>query len=215
MSAEEIAEGRARLAALLPQAREDAKMMQMPENLSPLAGATLAGLTEAHFDALVVVPGERGGWHCDLLFVGRPPGVPNSMGSPVAMPFHTREDAEAFAPGLLASVLSMIAAGQPEQEPVFWLHGTVLHLSRETLAVGAEFARQLGMEADGAAIGLARRLRELGLAERCEPEDIDRLSHEQRKVLSSTLHAAAVCGVFVWPLRQPREPNERTARERL
>lgn len=105
-------EGRRCLAELLPRAREIACEDQAP--LSPTAPHVAAafrdnGFRLADLEAIMIyeAPADQpAGWHADIVFARELPPIGNTIGTKVASPCRTREEAEATALQLLAGVVT-------------------------------------------------------------------------------------------------------------
>ena len=99
--------GRALLRDLLPAAREAAGTQEHPLAItSGVAKASAPYLREDNFEAIVIYPAPLGGFHCDLLLKKTPPGVANTMGSPVAKPLPSREAALDYAHTILTAMVA-------------------------------------------------------------------------------------------------------------
>lgn len=224
---EQLWEGQRRLQRMLPEALAEAGRVEArgggPTAHSPLAQAAASYATVDNFRALVVHEGPRGGYHCDLVFKSVPPGVANAMGSPAAMPFPSKFEAEEYGKGLLALVIRLgrqvgdkIKAGPPS----FWLHEFAIQIPADILAQGQAWldANPGDMDRKVAERNLEWRLRELGLAEGCTDEQLTALRGDpvRRPALMGTITAAMLFGVFTWPLREHQAPQEgRSASIRL
>lgn len=213
--------GQRRLRELLPAARaRKGELANRPEELSALALAVLPHISEDNFDSLIIYEADRGGWHADLLLKDTPPGVSNAFGSPMAMPFRTRHEAEEFAVMLLASLLSMADARDRGEikagPPTFGLHSFTIPLDPKKLELIASLmAAGRDLSQADVNVGLHRTLERLGMLHSVTEEQFDGLSREDRALLLSALHAAAVQGVFTWPPLTARPPGDKSALERL
>lgn len=207
--------GRRRLRDLLPAARAKVRAGYSLENPSPLARAFGVHVREDNIDAVVVHPGPKGGWHCDVLLRDVPPGVPNCIGSPIATPFHTEREAEAYAVDALALALAMErdrkAGALPLGKPVFWLHDLTLELSPDVLQRAAKVRQEsFDMTRDDVIAGLRRTLSRLGLEHDATLEQVEALPEMDRVLLAANLHGAAACGLFTWPPRMDAPPGDET-----
>lgn len=79
--------------------------------VSMLAQSMLPHLKKNSLKALHIYEAVLGGWHADLELRGMPTGINRMLGTPVASPCDTREEAENFGYHLVATVLSMIESG--------------------------------------------------------------------------------------------------------
>jgi hypothetical protein len=75
---------------------------------SDVGKALTPHLRKNSFKALHVYQGELGGWFADVELKGMPPGIPRIMGTPVALPFETREEAEEAGEMILLTLLATI-----------------------------------------------------------------------------------------------------------
>lgn len=75
---------------------------------SDIGKALAPHLRKNSLKALHIYQGELGGWYADIELKGMPPGIPRIMGTPVALPFETREEAEAAGDMLLLTLLATI-----------------------------------------------------------------------------------------------------------
>ena len=93
-----------------------------------LGRATLPHLSAENLEAVLISPAPCGGFHADLVFTAVPPGISNTLGTPVSTPEPTRQAAEAVAVRILALLLHrnrLDLAPSPDPERViFQLHGT-------------------------------------------------------------------------------------------
>lgn len=213
-------EGVERLRRLLPDAR--AKIKNTPslrtEMRSGLAKAMSTHLREDKIQAVVVYPAPLGGWHCDVLFRDMPPGVPNTMGTPVGMPLATRDDAEKHGLDLLVAVLQMCmeseASGEEEADPTFLLFGATITLNQQVinLLVAADPEALNGYGSKQAAI---QRIREVldraipGLDHENFEAKFNSATREQQMAIFTVLHIAALSGVFAYPPREDGTPEGR------
>lgn len=207
-------EGRLRLHDLLPWAREQAAR-KISEGLvltSNLAKTLGPYIREDNLEALVVRPGPRGGWHADILFKSVPPGIPDSLGSPVQTPLRTREDAMEYAKGLLLDILvaAKRPATKPELQAVFelldWEVPLVPVILQTMTAISGGEARYPSKEFAAARIGEA--IAQL-FPDGFSPERYRALSSDGQATFQSVLHMAALTGVFRYPalVDQPPPPD--------
>jgi len=100
-----------------------------------LGGATASHVREDRIDAVLVYATALGGWHCDVVLKGTPPGVPNTLGTPVGRPLATREEAERHGLHLLVTVLLIERRNRESkaapESPVFLLCNAALRLRPE------------------------------------------------------------------------------------
>jgi uncharacterized protein with GYD domain len=125
--------GRRLLRELLPWARAEARKDEAKfEATSALGKATVPYVTLANLDALLITEAPLGGWHADVVFKFTPPGVPNTMGTPVERPLRTRQEAEEVGKRLLVSMCVMAASNEvakaPAPDPAFLLNGYAFKL---------------------------------------------------------------------------------------
>lgn len=93
-----------------------------------LGRATLPHLRVENLAAVLISPAPFGGYHADLVFTGVPPGICNTLGTPVSTPEPTCEAAEATAVRILALLLHrnrlVLAPSSDPEQVIFQLHGT-------------------------------------------------------------------------------------------
>ncbi len=206
------AKGRRLLRELLPWAREKAREDPWePEMSSPLANATTPYMTEANLDALMIYPAPKGGWHADIVFKTVPPGIPNSIGTPVGSPARTRDEAEKIAKHMLVAVLCVAARNRDPAAavPVFTLHGWVFKLFPDlfqlTLAMMPQYANGYGSPLQAAG-RVEAKLDEL-CPEGFDGDAFNKWPEEKKVILLTTLHIAALSGLYVYPMRQDGPPD--------
>lgn len=220
MSDDHYRQGRRRLRELLPWARAEARKPGYADSeikeQSALGRASFSHVTEDNLDALVIYPAPLGGWHADLVLKHVPPGVPNTIGSPVGSPFPTRSAAEDGAKKTLVMMLVTAARNRASPAaslpPVFILYGWSMDLLpalfEEALALFPDRADGYGSKEAAAA-----RIEET-LAALC-PAGFDGVafndwSHGDKVALMTVLHIAALSGVFAYPLRRDAPPASET-----
>ena len=203
--------GRRLLRDLLPWARAMAKKELARDGarfeFGALGRAQAEHIKEENLDALMIYPAPLGGWHSDILFKNLPPGVPNSMGSQVAHPLRTRDEAEAHGKRLLLSCLLIeqrFAATVEPSGPAFLLFGLEVRLVPEMLEMIEKLAPKLYTYERA-----ANRLTETVAA--CFPNGCDEaryraLSRDDQSLLMFCIHIAAVSGIFAFPLRRDGPP---------
>lgn len=206
----DIRAGRRRLRELLPWARaEAAKGTGRFELKSTLAKATAAYVTEDNLDALIIYPAPLGGWHADMLFKKVPPGVPNTMGTPVEKPCRTRAEAEEAAKAILVMMLTMAQQAQPPAPPVFMLHDFDVRLLPEAIEAAAQAFpdEPHAYESKEHAIERIEAVLAALFPEGFSGERFDALDLPNKARFLSVLHIAAVTGVFVYPPRRDKSPE--------
>lgn len=210
MTPEEYRQGRRRLRDLLPAAKAAvANDEGEVRATSAIATAMRGNVTEANFDAVVVVPAPLGGWHCDLMFKDVPPGVPNAIGSPVETPFRTRAEAEAHAKILLVTMLKLLQLPKGDPTPVFQLYGCAFKMLPEAVE---SVRRVLGDDelAYGSREVAIERIRDI-LTELCPTGfNVDDFNKRwppiARAKLLTVLHMSVLSGVFRYPPRMDKPP---------
>lgn len=214
----DFARGRRLLRELLPWACAEARKADVKfTSSSALGAATSAYVTQDNLDALMITPAPLGGWHADVVLKHTPPGVPNTMGTPVERPLRTRQEAEETGKRLLVMMCVMAAKNgatkAPPPDPAFLLHGCAFTL------LPAFYELSLALMPEGAGGpdgGYASKERAI---ERIE-ETIGRLYpggfnmkvwKESNRVtkteLLTVLHIAALTGVFAYPPRRDATPS--------
>lgn len=215
-TAAEFNQGVRRLRDLLPWARSqlrkiDADPALHEMHLGPLALAVRPHVREDNFESLVIYPAPLGGYHTDLFLRKIPAGVPNSLGSPVANPLATKQEAEAVAKSLLIAALSIAMQAphdSPAAHPTFLFYDGLFRLDERIL----EFGDKVGGSCFGTAGMRAacidrfdRLVAELfpgGFSEDvCEALPTDAMAK-----LSAAAHAAALNGIFAYPSRKDAPP---------
>lgn len=211
----DFARGRRLLRELLPWARAEArKETGSVELKSALGRETAAYVREDNLDALLIYPAPLGGWHADVVFKRVPPGIPNSMGSPVERPLRTRREAEDVGKLLLVNMLRMARMEKSSGSPVFLLQGAAFTLPLEMYeaALGA-FPEGAGGSNGGyhSKEHAIRRIEET-LAELCPGGFSVKAFNEEwdqgRKAeLMSVLFIATLTGVYAYPPRRDATPS--------
>jgi hypothetical protein len=202
--------GRHRLRQLLPWARAEARKGHRTELQSMLAMGQAKYMVETNFDALIIYPAPLGGWHADLT-LNVPPGVPNSIGSPVAEPLLTRADAMEKAKQLLVVGLQIAAdqALMSDGKPVFLLYDYAFKLSLEVTE------QALKRFPDGCPYGspewAAARIEQV-LQVLCGDreftgDDFEKWDKELQLKLMAVLHGAALSGLYAYPQRRDASPS--------
>lgn len=114
-------QGRRRLRDWLPTARASIeKDPPRAEFLSGVAKAQAPHVVDDNLDAVLIYPAPKGGWHADVVLKDVPPGVPNTLGTPMQHPVATREEAERRARGLLEMCLAQAKKNAEKLTPPPW-----------------------------------------------------------------------------------------------
>lgn len=211
----DFARGRRLLRQLLPSARVEARKEDGKIELkSALGRETAAYVREDNLDALLIYPAPLGGWHADVVFKHVPPGVPNSMGSPVEHPLRTRQEAEDFAKRLLANLLRIAQMEKSSGNPVFLLHGAAFTLPPEMykLALGAVPEGAGGPNGGYSSKEHAINRIEETLADLCPAGfDVKAFNDEwdrgKKAELMTVLFIATLTGVYAYPPRRDATPS--------
>ena len=82
---------------------------------SMIAKAQQPHVREKNLEALLIWPGERGGWIVDMVLRNVPPGIANTLGTPVQTPWRTEVEAEDHGRRLLE--MALLLAHQNEKSP--------------------------------------------------------------------------------------------------
>jgi hypothetical protein len=200
-------EGKQRLRKLLPVAKDRLKNADNiigVEVVTALAKAQAQHCREDNLGAVTIYPAPLGGWHADVILRWTPPGVPNSMGSPVGNPYPTRERAEQAALDLLTTVLAIGREARGPTTPVFLLFGGPFKLVPDLLC--HPMAHGWGSKED-AVIGLMATMERLfGCAEPTQ-EQFNAMSRDAMVTMSYAIHRAALDGVFAYPIRRDKSPS--------
>lgn len=203
-----VEEGRQRLAELLPAAIEEAKNegLKVITGTAPASGLA-AHLTMANFHSLIVHEGEQGGWVVDLMLKDMPPGVPSVLGTPVATPHKTRDEAVEMAPKLLAYMTKL--AMSPKEKPVapvfeyFDVNVTMVPTILEAM-VAAGMTQQVE---SSYCVGRLNEVSKKYFPEGATVEKMDALNHDQRKEVLVVLHMASAMGMFRYPEPEAKPPE--------
>ena len=218
---DQIKAGRALLRDLLPAAREAAATEEHGlEAMSGVAQASAPYLREDNFEAIVIYPAPLGGFHCDLLLKKTPPGVANTMGSPVAKPLPSREAALNYACKILTGMLArqrlnaaQPAAAEPSAAaPVFELFGADMPILpdlteiAQSIREAIETLKRGPFTYDDALAMLAEATSE------CFPDgDVlkaaRKLNQRQRMNIMIAVHLANLVGVFRFPQPSDGTPS--------
>lgn len=202
-------QGRRRLADLLPWARAEAAKPGFEYQLGALGRAQAAHIIEDNFAALVVVQAPLGGWHADLMLKETPAGFPNALGSPVESPLASKREAEDFAKRLLCYAVAISAQAKTDPTPpVFLFYDWSIDLQAALMAkaskgwgghLGAPYMQQRAIET------LDSMVHEFFHGDVTD-QRLRQLSDHQDRLLSLALHAAALNGIFAYPIRRDAPP---------
>ena len=158
----------------------------------------------------MIYPAPKGGWHADVVFKSTPPGIPNSMGTPVERPCATRAEAEDIAKSLLVGMLVMAAANKGvAADPVFILNNWSIKLSPDVLPLALKVMPEW---ANGYGSPLQAYGRVEAMLDELCPEGFDgeamlQWPPEKQARLMATLHIAALSGLYVYPMRRDEPPK--------
>ncbi len=210
---EERRQGVRRLRLLLPAALAKLRHTPPAKVWTQLMAAQARYVTRDNFQALMVTPGAKGGWDVDLQLRFVPPGVANTIGSPVENPYPTREAAEAAAGGYLLFALALerdvIAGTTPVASPTFLFYGASIWL-QEALMDRLKSICPNGPPPDWTVEHFRGEI-EAFVAEHfpagVSKDTMDALPQASMARLMSLLHMAAFIGVLVHPPREPGSPN--------
>ena len=194
--------GRRLLKILLPRAKEllaEKKLSWQP--MSGLGRAQAPYLRIDNVDAVIIYQAPKGGWHGDVVLRSVPPGVPDTLGSPVENPCPTRESAVELVTGLLAQIMGGDAAAMEAGPPVFLFHGFEFSLMPELLEIAPAHT-----SVERALIRLAEI--ERTLFPNGVPDGEIALEGEPLARLVSVIYMAAKTGVFRYPPKFDAEPGE-------
>lgn len=202
-------EGRARLRAVLPAARAIAdrkRAASWVSDLSDVARAMYSHVTEANLDAVIIKPGEYGGWICDILLKDVPAGIPNAVGTPVKRPWPTRQEAEDNAAELIASFLlpgEHVRVARPEPHRVFEYFGFSIPLPEKLLTWMEEETTRNPHLRYGSVLLANERLdqvtEELFSATKPSADLLNSMERGHLSMLMATLCMAALEGCFRYP----------------
>jgi hypothetical protein len=206
--------GRRRLRELLPWARAEARKDKEGRVVrgTALADAVYPYVIEKNFEALVIYRAPLGGWHADLLLKGCPPGVPNAMGSPVAQPFRTHEDAEGGARSLLVTAVRITMENAKEAaEPAFLLYDSVITMNQDFLH-GIEALRPPSYTKERAIEMIADAITKT-MPDGYSVAGFNELEHRAKSLVLSAVYVAATVGVLAYPPRRDATPSGHSAAE--
>lgn len=204
--------GRRLLKELLPWARAEAKKADAGFKAeSALGRASITHVSEDNLDAIMIYPAPKGGWHGDVILKTVPPGVPNSFGTPVGTPCHTRAEAENHAKHILVSLLLIAERNEnvtPEKGRVFLLSGWSVRLPaavyEQALALMSEMRNGYGTPLQAAA-----RVEQC-LDELCpvgfDGKAFNNWPREKQAALLTVLITATLSGLYAWPWRRDAAP---------
>lgn len=216
MTRQQIVAGRKYLKELLPTAIQEAEHDGPNVGLlTTLADGLLSHLTLDMFDALVIHEGERGGWLVDLLLRNVPPGFPKIMGTPVASPLASRQEAQDLAPAILAIFVKLVKmAKKAAAKPVFLFHNHTITLDPEGVKLVVDHLDPLHDDALGVssmAVNALDRLAELDAAlfpNGFTPERMAKLPRETHYKFLMVIYVASACGIVRYPSPTPGTISE-------
>ena len=199
-----LRDGRRRLRQLLPAARAKARENGGLHNPNALAEATLSGRDERSLDAVLIYPAPLGGWHADIKFRDKAPGVPDVIGTPVQAPCRTKAEAHEVAFTILVGLLASFERRHfpPGAPPAFHLDGLAVQLSPRIFEELAKYAGTGGLDGYGsnaAAIERVREVVEALLPGGITVEAVNALPREDSYRLLSVLHMATLNGLYRYP----------------
>ena len=212
MTREQKMAGRRLLKRLLPEAIEKAKSDSMEaEQRSEIAIRMAQVLTLDNLDALVIHEGALGGWHIDLVFKNMPTGYPTVMGSPVAMPYRTLQEALDTAPDLLACFVKIALSKKDKvSDPVFEFHGASFTISPRALEVLiGQGLLASGYDADKA-IDRLHQLETTLLPGGFSDASWKKLTKDEKMLFIANFHMASATGLFRYPVREAASPSAHT-----
>lgn len=143
-SEKQMREGRARLAAMQEEAREEArKTLRDPafevKNATVLGQSVFSRLKEENLDSLILHRGVKG-WYADVVLKDMPAGIASVFGTPSKHPLPTRAAAEADAKVMLVTVFRAILEREqtsrdaaPKDIRPFELYGVTYSLPGEVV----------------------------------------------------------------------------------
>jgi hypothetical protein len=204
--------GRERLKAWLPEARRDVEQ-RGPALITPFSGvakAMVPYINEDNFDALLIYPGPKGGWHADLMLKSVPPGLPNVLGSPKQSPLATRSDAVEMARSLLEMALAQAKlnrdAPTETPPPAFELYDWSFELNPKGLEI-IEKVKPPDYSPDRPIEFLEEVLAEFA-PNGFDAEAFNTWPRKAQGRLVTALHLAALHGIFRYPLNLDKPPKE-------
>lgn len=186
------------------------------EAISPIAKAFMPHITENNLHALMIYQAPVGGWHADLVLKDTPPGIPNALGTPVASPCATRD--EAIEQGHKLVRLALVVARNnhnqplPIENPAFLLYSTNITLFPDLYEKLLSHC-PAAMEGYGTPSYAITRLEQVltrifGHHDKITIQQIQNLTPEDRLVLMTVVHMAALSGVYRYPPRRDGMPSD-------
>lgn len=170
-------------------------------------------LTRENLEGLHIYPGEHGGWYADITMKDLPPGVPRVIGTPVAMPCATREEAVEQGMAMIEMVLNQIEAGKADRGRdrsgdtiPFSYHGVELQIPLKLL----EGLKELQHPGEDYSM---QRLEEIGtelFGGAYPTSEITRtFSTDQLARFMSVAGMALLAGVHRWPIPAAKPPKSK------
>ncbi len=210
-------QGKRRLRDMLGRARAEARkrarsMDAVPQNL--LSQSFIETVREKHLDSLMVYEEGQGRWFGDLAFKNLPVGLPTVMGTPVAMPKATREEALSEAYLILVFFLQAIeeqkttSRDKPsENVRIFELYGFSFKLPVEVIEMSSTIKENL-KEFEDYGEQEAKAYLERALSEMCGDSEFtgeifDAATPELRTRLLTAMTLMLLHGHFRYPERRP------------
>lgn len=213
------------LASLLPEAKDrigeinNFGTVDVPDMFLGI----LSRLTEANLEGVHIYPAPLGGWHADIAFKDMPPGIPQVVGTPKAMPCNSREDAVDHAVANLSVMLTAMRNRPSNAEArkdyaVFQYDSATIFVPIEIMSElkkalrgnkTAESKRETEMHVIEHLIEIGRKFRgPEGLTE----DVYDALPIESQKEIVMVSAMALAVGYPRWPETAPMPPTKSMTR---
>lgn len=218
-SEKQMREGRARLAAMQGEAREEArKTLRDPafevKNATVLGQSVFPRLKEENLDSLILHRGVKG-WYADMVLKDMPAGLASVFGTPTKHPLPTRAAAEADAKLMLVTVFRAILEREqtsrdaaPKDVRPFELHGATYSLPGELVEQIKPILESMPVEISGTPDSVSERLLEQVRPFVDDKGDLDieavnRLPSKDQMAMLANMATLLCMGVFRLPGRTP------------
>jgi hypothetical protein len=215
-------QGERRLRDWMPSCRAKALTDGGPDSVSKdsaIAESMWPYIREKNLDALLITPGERGGWHADLVLKDVPKGFANTLGTPTQTPCVSEAEAEKHGKAILIMALWIAHQNRntPEPKPFdtdapFSLYGWTIRLPAGVVSQWLEAFPDYkengpyGTEAH-ARKRIDQTLEEIAPGVDPNTLDMKAFTVEQNVLLISVLIGASLSGVFRHPPFEPGLPG--------
>lgn len=212
---ESRASARHRLKQWLPWARAEARKLDGTFKLGSLGEVQAPYVREDNFAGIRIYEAPLGGWHADLVLKKVPPGVPNTLGTPVGSPCRTRAEAVETGRKTLVFALKIAAENKakPTDEGVFLFYDWAVPIDLDILEIGLlRWPHGVGGPNGGfvskeQAIQRIEEVRDKLFPGGVTEDALNNLALSERAALRTILGIAAMTDVFAYPPREDRSPS--------